>query len=359
MSENKIVPAGGELEFFKGVVDLINQSRRNLEKAVNHAMVVTYYEIGRLIIEQEQGGEKRAQYGKQVLQRLSDYLTTELGKGFSVDNLRLMRQFYLVYSINTISESVVPISENQISEPPVPKFNPKICWKQYIKLMRIKNLDERRFYEIEIANNGWSFSEFDRQFDTALYERLALSRDKDKVRELSQKGQIIETPQDLFKDPYVLEFTGLPEKVDYSETQLEQKLIDHLQAFLLELGKGFAFMKRQARFTFEEQSFFVDLVFYNRLLQCFVLIDLKIGQIRHQDVGQMQTYVNYYDRKVKSPAENPTIGIVLCKDKNNTLVEMMLPEDNNQIFAGRYMTVLPSKEELRKQLETSFEEHGK
>jgi len=333
----------GELEFFKSVCELIRQARRSLEKNINTTMTVTYYEIGRRIIEKEQQGEKRAQYGKRILQDLSDYLTANLGKGFSAENLRLMRQFYLIYSSDEISKS------------PILKFNPNISWTHYIQLMRIANEDERRFYELEIADNGWSIKEFQRQFDTSLYERLALSRDQGKVRELAEKGQIIESPQDLFKDPYVLEFTGLPEKSSYTETELEQKLIDHLQQFLLELGKGFAFMGRQVRFTFEEESFFVDLVFYNRLLRCFVLIDLKIGRLKHQNIGQMQTYVNYYDRRVKLPDENPTIGIVLCKDKKDAMVEMMLPEENNQIFAGRYQTVLPSKEQLKKALEIDGE----
>jgi len=333
----------GELEFFKTVYDLIQQARRSVEKNINTTMTVTYYEIGRRIIEKEQQGEKRAQYGKQILQGLSDYLTANLGKGFSAENLRLMRKFFLIYSSDEISKS------------PILKFNPNISWTHYIQLMRIQSEDERRFYELEIADNGWSVREFQRQFDTSLYERLALSRDKEKIRELAEKGQIIESPQDLFKDPYVLEFTGLPEKSSYTETELEQKLIDHLQQFLLELGKGFAFMGRQVRFTFEEESFFVDLVFYNRLLRCFVLIDLKIGRLKHLDMGQMQTYVNYYDRRVKLPDENPTIGIVLCKDKKDAMVEMMLPKENNQIFAGRYQTVLPSKEQLKKALEIEDE----
>ena len=337
------LPELTELEFFKSVCDLIRQARRSVEKSVNTAMTATYYEIGRRIIEIEQNGENRAQYGKRILVGLSDYLTENLGKGFSVENLTLMRRFYMSYSEKTISQS------------PITKFNPNISWTHYIQLMRITNVDERRFYEHEIAGNGWSIREFQRQFDTSLYERLALSRDKEKVRELSERGQIIEAPQDIFKDPYVLEFTGLPEKSEYTETELEQKLIDHLQQFLLELGKGFAFMDRQARFTFEEESFYVDLVMYNRLLRCFVLIDLKIGRLKHHDIGQMQTYVNYYDRKVKLADENPTIGIVLCKDKKEALVEMMLPEDQNQIFAGRYQTVLPSKEELKKALEVADE----
>jgi predicted nuclease of restriction endonuclease-like (RecB) superfamily len=330
----------GDLEFFKSIYDLIQQARHSVERSINTTMVVTYYETGRRIVEKEQQGEKRAQYGKRILQGLSDYLTSNLGKGYSVENLKLMRRFYVVYS------------ENEIGQSPVTQFRPNISWTHYIQLMRITNEDERRFYELEIAENGWSVKEFQRQFDTSLYERLALSRDKEKVRELAEKGQIIESPQDIFRDPYVLAFTGLPEKASYSETQLEQKIIDHLQQFLIELGKGFGFMGRQVRFTFEEESFWVDLVMYNRLLRCFVLIDLKIGRLKHIDIGQMQTYVNYYDRKVKMPDENPTIGIVLCKDKKDALVEMMLPEENNQIFAARYQTVLPSKEQLKKALET-------
>ena len=337
------LPEQNELDFFKSVCELIQQARRSIEKNINTAMTVTYFEIGRRIIEKEQQGEKRAQYGKQILQGLSEYLTENLGKGFSAENLRLMRNFFLTYSADEISKS------------PIGKFNASISWTHYIQLMRITNENERHFYELEIANNGWSIREFQRQFDTSLYERLALSRDKDKVRELSEKGQIIESPQDLFKDPYVLEFTGLPEKSSYTETELEQKLIDHLQQFLLELGKGFSFVKRQARFTFEEESYYVDLVFYNRFLRCFVLVDLKIGKLKPQDMGQIQLYVNYYDRKVKMPEENPTIGIVLCKDKKDAVVELILPEDNIQIFAGRYQTALPSKEELKKALEEAGE----
>ena len=217
--------------------------------------------------------------------------------------------------------------------------------------MRISNIDERHFYEIEAAKNGWSLSELKRQFDSSLYERLALSRNKEKVTRLASEVQTIENPEDAVKDPYVLEFFGLPELPEYSETELETKIIDHLQKFLLELGTGFAFIGRQVRFTFNEEHFRVDLVFYNRLLRCFVLFDLKIGELKHQDIGQMQMYVNYYDRKIKLEDENPTIGIVLCKDKNNAIVEMTLPENNTQIFASKYQTVLPSKEELKKLLE--------
>ena len=274
-------------------------------------------------------------------------MSKKFGKGFSITNLKQMRQFYLTYRDDQISQKV----SDQFKNLPVVSSGRKffLSWSHYLKLMRISNIDERHFYEIEAAKNGWSLSEMKRQFDSSLYERLALSRNKDKVIRLASEGQTIENPEDAVKDPYVLEFLGLPELPEYSETELETKIIDHLQKFLLELGTGFAFIGRQVRFTFNEEHFRVDLVFYNRLLRCFVLFDLKIGELKHQDIGQM--YVNYYDRKIKLVDENPTIGIVLCKDKNNAIVEMTLPENNTQIFASKYQTVLPSKEELKKLLE--------
>ena len=260
-----------------------------------------------------------------------------------------MRRFYVVYSQDQIGETVFTQFENL----PVASNGRKffLSWSHYLKLMRITNIDERHFYEIEAVKNDWSLSELKRQYNSSLYERLALSTDKKKVYRLSKEGQTVETPSDAVKDPYVLEFLGLPELPSYSETELESKIIDHLQQFLLELGTGFAFIGRQERFTFNEEHFMVDLVFYNRLLRCFVLFDLKIGELKHQDIGQMQMYVHYYDRKVKLPDENPTIGIILCKDKNNAIVEMTLPEDNAQIFASKYETVLPSKESLKKLLQ--------
>ena len=220
-----------------------------------------------------------------------------------------------------------------------------------MKLSRISNSYEKKFYEIEAMKNSWSLRELERRFDSVLYARLSLSRDKDKVLELSQKGQIIEKPQDLVKDPYILEFIGLPEQSSYSENELEEKLISKLENFLLELGNGFTFVGRQKRISFDEQHFYIDLVFYNRFLKCFVLIDLKIGKLKHQDIGQMQMYVNYYDREMKLDDENKTIGIVLCQEKNQSLVKYTLPEDNERIFASTYKTILPSKEELIKILE--------
>ncbi|MBO5423613.1 MAG: DUF1016 family protein [Fibrobacteraceae bacterium] len=318
---------------YNKIASILEESRKFVATTVNTAMVQTYFEIGRLIVEEEQHGNVRAEYGKETLKNLSIKLTTNYGKGFSQRNLEQMRQFYLVYS-------------TQIPQTPSAKFS--LSYSHYLFLMRIDNPEERKFYEIESSQNNWSLRELKRQFDSALYERLSLSKDKEKVKSLAVQGQIIENPCDIVKDPYVLEFLGLPEKAYYSESELESRLIEKLENFLLELGKGYTFVGRQVRLSFDEKHFFVDLVFYNRLLQCFVLIDLKIGELTHQDLGQMQMYVNYYDRFVKLDHENKTIGIILCKKKSDSLVEITLPEDNNQIFASKYQTVLPNKEDLIK-----------
>lgn len=376
---------------------LIAEAKKRTVATVNTAMVYTYYEIGRMIVEDEQQGEQRAEYGKYVLKNVAEHLTRKFGKGFSLTNLELMRKFYKVYSQipQTLSEefndtaifqtlsrksltpltisqksqtvsdqfensetpsrkSSSPLTKSQKPQTPSAELHFTLSWSHYLKLMRIENPDERRFYEIEATENNWSLRELQRQFDSSLYERLALSRDKTGVKALAQKGQIVEKPEDMIKDPYVLEFIGLPELPQYNESELEQRLIDHLQTFLLELGKGFTFVGRQVRFTFDEQHFRVDLVFYNRLLRAFVLIDLKRGTLKHQDLGQMQMYVNYYDRFVKTEDENPTIGILLCTDKSDAMVEITLPKDNNQIFASKYQTYLPSKEDLQRLLEENL-----
>ncbi len=335
--------------FYNQVLELFQNAKRKVSSAVNMTMVYSYYEAGRMIVEEEQQGKERAEYGKYILKQLSEKLTKELGRGFSYDNLKLMRKFYSVYSKDVIGEMAFPQSANL----PVTREGRKfyLSWSHYLILMRISNKDERHFYEIESYRNGWNKDELSRQYGSSLYERLALSRDKDEVMRLALEGQVIESPEDIFKDPYVLEFTGLPEMASYSESDLEEKIIDHLQQFLLELGRGFTFVGRQVRFTFEEDHYRVDLVTYNRLLRCFVLFDLKIGKLKHEDIGQMQMYVNYYDRKVKMEEENPTIGIIICKDKKDAVIEMTLPENNNQIFASKYQTVLPSKEELQQLLE--------
>lgn len=326
-------------DIFLDIKNIIEVSKKKIVSSINSTITTTYFLIGKRIVEEEQGGVERAEYGKNLIKNLSKKLTENYGKGFSERNLEQMRKFYLTYSISqTVSAEF------------------KLSYSHYLTLMRINNIEERNFYEIEAINNGWSLRELKRQMDSALYERLVLSRDKKKVLELSQKGQLIEKPQDIVKDPYILEFLGLDEKAIYSESDLETAIINHIEKFIMELGKGFLFQGRQVRFTFDEEHFFVDLVFYNRLLKCFVLIDLKIGKLKHQDIGQMQMYVNYYDRHVKLDDENKTIGIIICKDKNDTFVNMTLPEGNEQIFASRYMTILPSKEELKKIVESEVRE---
>ena len=323
-------------DIYQEIHDLLHKARQNIISNINSTMAKTYFLIGKRIVEEEQDGNKRAEYGKNLIKMLSEKLTKEFGKGFSETNLEQMRKFFKVYGIpQTLSE----------------EFQFNLSWSHYLILMRIEDINARNFYEIEAFENNWSLRELKRQVNSSLYERLVLSKNKEKVKELAVKGQIIEKAQDIIKDPYILEFLGLDEKSDYSENKLETEIINKLEMFLLELGKGFTFVGRQVRFTFDERHFRVDLVFYNRLLKCFVLIDLKIGEVTHQDLGQMQMYVNYYDRCVKLPDENDTIGIIICKDKNDTLVKLTLPKDNNQIFASRYTTILPSLDEFKKIIE--------
>lgn len=331
---------------FNQVVELLKNARQNVVRSVNQTMVYTYFEVGRLIVEEEQSGQERAEYGKHILKELSKRLTQEFEKGFSVESLDRMRYFYKTYSI---ANSSTPLTNSEKLQRKSPQFT--LSWSHYLKLMRIANPEERSFYEIEARENNWSLSQMTRQIDSELYLRIALSSDKMGVKKLAHEGQKLEKAFNAVKDPYVLEFLGLPEKHQYSEIDLENEIIDKLEYFLLELGKGFTFVSRQKRISFDERHFYIDLVFYNRLLRCFVLIDLKIGDLKHQDLGQIQMYVNYYDRYVKLEDENPTIGIVLCKDKSETLVEISLPQDNKQIFASRYQTILPSKQELRQLLD--------
>lgn len=328
--------------FYSQVVNLLQSARTDVIRTINHRIVLTYFEIGRMIVEEEQNGKERAEYGKELLKGLSTFLSKEFGKGFSVDNLENMRKFYQAYKN---SETVSRISSYENSDTMFRIFN--LSWSHYLKLMRIEDENERKFYEIESQKNNWSVRELQRQYDTALYTRLSLSRDKEKIKELSEKGQIIEKPKDLIKDPYILEFLGLPEKSEYSESQFEQELIDKLEHFILELGNGFTFVARQKRISFDDKHFRIDLVFYNRILKSFVLIDLKIGELKHQDIGQMQMYVNYYDRKIRLEDENKTVGIILCQNKSESVVEFTLPENNEQIFASKYKTVLPSKEDFK------------
>jgi len=379
------------------VRDLILEARRTVVRGVNAALVWTNFEIGRRIVEYEQKGKSRAEYAERTIRRLAQRLTSEFGEGYSFRNLNLMRKFYLIYGeknriVQTVSaqssaaaKSATPsrISGGQISQTLSPKstieqkiqtlsglsesapsepaekyekpsrisdVSFRLSWSHYVFLMGIDDENERRFYEIESANQNWSLRELRRQFNSSFYERLALSRDKKKVHDLGKRGQIVEKPEDLMKDPYVLEFLGLKEESVYSETDLETSVINRIEHFLLELGKGFLFEARQKRFTFDDRHFRVDLVFYNRILRCYVLIDLKIGELTHQDLGQMQMYVNYYDRFVKIADETRTVGIILCKRKNDSLVEITLPE-HSRVFARKYQLYLPTKAELKAQLD--------
>jgi predicted nuclease of restriction endonuclease-like (RecB) superfamily len=336
------------------------------------------FEIGRRIVEEEQRGKDRAAYGEEIIRVLAERLTGEFGKGFSLSNLKSMRQFYLQNQdrigqsvtgqfnapskSQTVSGQFEPPSIGQTltdqlaifqaltgesGQPPPRPFT--LSWTHYVFLLGVKNPNERSFYEIEASEQNSTVRELRRQFDSGLYERLALSRDKEGIRRLAQEGQTVGQARDLLKEPLVLEFLGLDERSRYSESDLESAIIGQIERFLLEMGKGFLFEARQKRFTFDEDHFFVDLVFYNRLLRCYVLLDLKIGKIAHQDLGQMQMYVNYFDRFVKTGEENSTIGIVLCKQKNKALVEITLPKDAN-IHAREYQLYLPSKDELQQKL---------
>lgn len=344
----------------KKIIKLIEDARSTVAKTANSAMVYTYFSIGKLIVEEFQSGNIRAEYGQGLLKELSHELSQKFKRGYSVQNLERMRIFYLTYSnspkelrnsdIFQKSSNVLRISvDTNQSVHLLP-----LSWSHYLFLMGIDNETERQFYEIESYKNQWTLKDLERQFDSGLFLRLIKDKTPEKALKLAKNGQEINTPQDIVKEPLVLEFLGLEEKSGYSETQLETAIINQIEKFMLELGKGFFFGGRQVRFSFNEDNFFVDLVFYNRFLKCFVLIDLKIGKLKHQDIGQMQMYMNYYDRFVKQDDENSTIGIILCRHKNNAIVEITLPQSNNLLFATKYQTVLPSKEELKQLIENGF-----
>ena len=340
--DTELKKVGNEDELFEHISSLIVESRKHVAKAVNTAMVYTYYGVGQYIVEFEQNGNYRAAYGKGVLNRLSARLTDKFGKGWSIETLTKCRKFYHIYAISSAGQT--KSEKNQKSSASQTKFVPEfsLSWNHYQILMRIENPDERHFYEIEAKRQNWGYKWLQRQFASSLYERIALSQDKDKVLGMAKKGQIVEQPSDIIKDPIALEFLGLKPDSSYSESKLENAIIGKLQTFLLEMGKGFLFEARQKRFTFNEDNFYVDLVLYNRILQCYVLVDLKNDKLSHQDLGQMQMYVNYFDRYVKFDFEKPTIGILLCKSKEDALVELTLPKDAN-IYASAYELCLPDK----------------
>lgn len=352
---------------FERISALIEESRKKVATAVNIAEVYTKYEIGRYIVEDEQEGKARAAYGKQVLPILSQKLTDKFGGGWSLETLKSARKFYSVYAPLAIGSTALTKSAkgtgktnlvnsvDQIQIAPAEPHKFVLSWSHYLVLMRIKDDGARSFYEEECAKQNWGVRWLQRQVGSSLYERIALSSDRDKVVRMAKEGEIIEKPADIIKNPVTLEFLGLKPDAAYSETKLENAIIDKMQTFLLEMGKGFLFEARQKRFTFDEDNFYVDLVFYNRLLQCYVLIDLKVDKLTHQDLGQMQMYVNYYDRYKKQDFEKPTVGILLCKEKNDTLVELTLPKDSN-VYAAQYELYLPDKKELQAKLKSWIEE---
>lgn len=354
---NQIIEARAE-QLANRIEALVVEARKKITSTVNVAMVYTNYEIGRYIVEDEQGGKIRAEYGKGVINAVSARLTVRLGKGWSVENLTAMRKFYILYSKTVTSGYEIQDKEVQTTDLETQDENRNhrlrnhqfvLPWTHYLILTHVSDPEARSFYEIEASKQQWSKRQLQRQIGSGLYERLALSRDKDEVMRLATEGQVVEKPSDIIKDPLVLEFCGLKPDASYSETDLESAIISRLQDFLLEMGKGFLFEARQKRFTFEERHFYIDLVLYNRLLQAYCLVDLKMDDLTHQDLGQMQMYVNYYDRYVKEDFEKPTIGILLCERKNDALVELTLPKDAN-IYAQQYALCLPDKALLQQKL---------
>ena len=320
-------------ETFVGEIrTIIDNARSAAIRSVDFNRVQMYWNIGRRIVEEEQHGKERADYGTYLIKNLAKELEPEYGSGFGVRQLEQSRQFYRTYPIANTLRS-------------------QLNWSQYRRLIQIEDPDKREYYELESVNGGWTARETERQINSMLYERLLLSNEKEKVLAVARNQRIPESPTEVIKDPMVLEFLGLERKAAYYEKDLESAIISHIAEFLLEMGKGFSFVARQKRILLEDDEFFADLVFYNRLLRCFVVVELKTGKLTHQDLGQLQMYVNYYDRCEKQEDENPTIGILLCSDKNDTVVKMALPEENSTILASKYQLYLPTTEQLIREID--------
>ena len=338
---------------YLSISEHIDHARQNVQRTVDTEMLKAYWKIGRDIVEAEQQGATRAKYGQALIQVLSQKLMERYGKGFSETNVRNMRQFYLEYQPN-ISE--YPIHYTVCSKSQFPEFTPHLGWSHYRELMRVKRPDARAFYEIESSNNNWSARELQRQIGSLLFDRLAKSKDKKGLMELAYKGQEINQPGDAIKEPLVLEFLGLPESHRLVESKLEEALINNLQKFLLELGKGFAFIARQKRLTLDNDHFYADLVFYHVILKCYVIIDIKTKKLSHADLGQIQLYVNYFDQEIKVKNDNPTIGLVLCTEKSDAMVKYTLGDKAKQIFASSYQFHLPTEAELEAELKREIKE---
>ena len=362
-----------EEDLYRRVAEIIESARRHVARSVNTAMVHAYWHVGKELVEVEQQGKARADYGDRLIAKLAKRLSQRFGRGMGAATLRRIRRFYLTYPGGTAiprdvsglanrSTPLIDLTPQKRSTPLIEShpdrvlFPAALGWSHYLVLIRIQDDRARAFYEIEAARESWSVRELQRQVASLLFERLAKSRDKDGILALAKQGQSVAAPKDVVKDPFVLEFLELEERSEWLERDLEQAIIDRLESFLLELGKGFCFVARQKRISLDSDHFYVDLVFYNRLLRCFVLIDLKLSKLTHQDLGQMQMYVNYFDRHQREQHEAPTVGIVLCSDKNDAMVKITLPEGNQQIHASRYQLYLPTEEELREELERERED---
>ena len=334
------VPVTSSVILYQGIRDILLVARTQVRQTVNTTMVQAYWQIGRLIVEDEQGGEKRAEYGKRVLPELAKRLAAEFGTGFSITNLKMFRQFYLAF----------PIGHTLCDQSGLGRLS----WSHFRNLLRVENVKARAWYANEAANQSWSVRALDRQISTLYYERLLGSQKQDGVRDEAATriaGDAPADPRDFIRDPYVLEFLGVQPNAGLYEKDVEQGLIDRLQQFLMELGKGFAFVARQKRLQVEGEDFFVDLVFYNYLLKCFVLIDLKVSKLTHQDVGQLDMYVRVFDEQQRGEGDNPTIGLILCSERNAAVAKYSALADKQQLFASKYQLLLPSEEELRAELE--------
>ena len=319
-------------QFVADIRHIIQLAQQNAVRSVDFCRVQMYWNLGKRILEEEQQGKARAEYGSYLIKNLAKEIEPEYGSGFGERQLKFCRQFYREYPIGNALRS-------------------QLNWSQYRMLIQISDPDKREYYELEAVNNAWTGREMQRQIDSLLYERLLMSNDKEAILAVARKERIPETPQEIIKQPTILEFLGLKREAAYYEKDLEQAIITHIADFMLEFGKGFSFVARQKRILLEDDEFFADLVFYNRLLRCFVVVELKTGELTHQDLGQLQMYVNYYDRNEKLPEENPTIGILLCTRKNDTLVRTTLPQDNKTILASEYQLYLPTAEQLIKEVD--------
>lgn len=368
------LPSPNNNSLFERVVTILERARTKVVHAVNSEMVLAYWLIGREIVQEIQAGDERAAYGKKLLSELSERLLKRYGKGFSVTNLRYFRLFYQTYAgrlpeirHKTSIELLQSYGNRQIhhkacdvlddislaveNSETIQGFSPILSWSHYRTLTKVENKNERLFYEIEAEKEGWSVPVLERQIHSFLFARLLKSRDKNGVLELATEGQLVKNPADTMKDPYILDFLGLPDLKQLHETKLESAIIENLQSFLLELGKGFAFVARQKRLQYEDEFFYVDLVFYNCILKCYLLIDLKIGKLAHLDVGQMDSYVRMFDDLFIAKDDNPTIGLILCSEKNEAIARYSVLNDSKQLFASKYMLYLPTEKELQRELE--------